>query len=534
MSYYLGITNGPILNTLNDACSPAGLWFASTFFSNLTRRLCKAFLDKYQNGVDILSPHFESGQNDFLQDGVGKYHDRIILKLSIDQNLDEVNKAVKKIMRDVKAESINDFPKQYHNIDGGPSFLENYLQCHYVLLTEENVQKIEREGNVILKISPYLDALELMQTCPVDDKDNLFYKILTNKENNRNRTLKDSLLFKKVPEYANQLLDSDDGSRNIWSIEDIASCHGIHKHSDLKKYNYFAVVQADGDRMGALLNSIDEDEEVKAFSKNCMEYAREASAKVGEFGGMTIYAGGDDLLFLAPVENDKGVSVFKLCDDLNALFVNKMNSKNGNSGTVNTTLSFGIAIQHKKAPLYEALKNAAHLLFDVAKQEPKNNMAVELQKHSGQTVGLCIPVPAYTMLREKYEVVAEKLGEIIDRKKAQFKDISTVGSSVIQTIYQNSNIMAIMDEAVSNITEDDDGRQQLWYGWKNFQDNVGQADFKEYYKAIVDLYYDCFLKNDYAIVNLGTDSDCKDKNLQALVGFLKLNKFLLEKAGEEE
>ena len=36
---YIGITIGPILQTLEEAGTPAALWFASSYFSDLTRRI---------------------------------------------------------------------------------------------------------------------------------------------------------------------------------------------------------------------------------------------------------------------------------------------------------------------------------------------------------------------------------------------------------------------------------------------------------------------------------------------------------------
>lgn len=40
MSRYVGITIGPILDTICETTKPAGLWFASSLFSDITRRLC--------------------------------------------------------------------------------------------------------------------------------------------------------------------------------------------------------------------------------------------------------------------------------------------------------------------------------------------------------------------------------------------------------------------------------------------------------------------------------------------------------------
>ena len=73
---YIGITIGPILQTLEEAGTPAALWFASSYFSDLTRRICQA-LTIHMEGIQIYSPYYSETTVD--NDGVGKYHDRILL-----------------------------------------------------------------------------------------------------------------------------------------------------------------------------------------------------------------------------------------------------------------------------------------------------------------------------------------------------------------------------------------------------------------------------------------------------------------------
>lgn len=524
MIYYLGITNGPVIETLGEAGSPAGLWFGSCFFSSLTRKLCLAFLEKFNNDIEILSPYFNENQEEFLADGVGKYHDRIMLKISCEENQEALSKIVDDIIHKTKIESLKAFPINYHNDTAGQFFLQNYIQCHYVLMTDEDMSKTDIEGNVILKLSPYLDALELMQVFPDNDSNNLFYKLFNGKETNKE--IKATALFNAVADGASQLVTKSADGNRIWSIEEIANCHGAKKENSLKKYNYFAVVQADGDRVGKLLKSIRHDDAVKAFSKKCMDYAHQAADMVGSFGGMTIYAGGDDLLFLAPVENADGKTVFELCEELNEQFCRSVND--GSASEQATSLSFGIAIRYKRFPLYEALRAATWLLLGEAKKEPKNNMAIDLQKHSGQTISIKIPVKEHVELRKLYALAIKKLPSIYNKV--------TMGTSIIQTLSNNSMILSTLDKAVLHrIEKGDDARTQFLTGWCNFQDNDGQSDLHEYYEAIGNLYYDCFLKNGTAIEAFGgiLQSD-RDKKLRAMIMYLKLNKFLMEQAGEDE
>lgn len=47
------------------------------------------------------------------------------------------------------------------------------------------------------------------------------------------------------------------------------------------------------------------DKEVINFSAACLKYTKKCAELIGDYGGVTIFAGGDDLLFLAPLANRK-------------------------------------------------------------------------------------------------------------------------------------------------------------------------------------------------------------------------------------
>ena len=95
MKHYIGITIGPVFRTIEDASSPAALWFASSAFSDLTRRLCDEILsgeDCFEDAV-IYSPHY--GQDIDLSDGVGKFHDQVIFSTD-NFSEDKMEKIIKK------------------------------------------------------------------------------------------------------------------------------------------------------------------------------------------------------------------------------------------------------------------------------------------------------------------------------------------------------------------------------------------------------------------------------------------------------
>ena len=172
-----------------------------------------------------------------------------------------------------------------------------------------------------------------------------------------------------------------DDHRRISSISDIGKGHGDEKK--WKKYNYYAVVRSDGDRITSIIQNLKHDE-IRGFSEKCMKYCSDIADKVHkDYGGVTIYAGGDDLLALMPVEYE-GKNIFEFTKEANEHFVESFADFHQD-----VSLSFGIFVAYERFPLYEALEESADLLFCVAKKI-KNCVAIRFQKHSGQSEGLMI------------------------------------------------------------------------------------------------------------------------------------------------
>ena len=129
------------------------------------------------------------------------------------------------------------------------------------------------------------------------------------------------------------------------------------------------------------------------ISKELVGFGIKASQKIEEFGGLPIYAGGDDLLFIAPVIGKDGAHIFSLLDVIeNEAFkgiqdvVSSLGLKDRDDNKIEASLSFGVSISYVKYPLYEALETARNLLFGKAKNiKQKKAVAWSLRKHSGGT-----------------------------------------------------------------------------------------------------------------------------------------------------
>lgn len=110
---------------------------------------------------------------------------------------------------------------------------------------------------------------------------------------------------------------------------------------------YYAVLKADGDRMGKVIGGLITPEQHQGLSDQLVAFTRAAEQVVrGHFGAL-IYSGGDDVLALVPVDQ-----VAACATQLRAQFATLVRPPGG----VKATLSIGLAIAHYNEPLTEVLR----------------------------------------------------------------------------------------------------------------------------------------------------------------------------------
>ncbi len=132
---------------------------------------------------------------------------------------------------------------------------------------------------------------------------------------------------------------------------------------------YYALLIGDGDSMGAALSKMQDESEHRNFSQKLADFSQEARAFVESRNGAVVYAGGDDVMGLLPL--DTAVSITA---DLAQKFHEKMDS---------LTFSAGIAIVHHLEPLEDALNLARQAEREAKSLDGKNALAITLNKRSG-------------------------------------------------------------------------------------------------------------------------------------------------------
>lgn len=376
---YVGITIGPIYNTILETSSPAGMWAASYLFSLLAWKLC----DLLKEDMRVASPNYEAALP-MLQngEGIGLMPDHLIFEnknlLSMTQIALRFTQAKEWI-----ADLFGPDGEAQETIDKRRLYFNLYLQIHAV--------EFETRGNPIADSAQLLSAVELEQTFPTLDNEQYILDFFDYRRNqkdvndeSKNRNIKNSKMVSYTVDEARwQLLDQANLKRPIRELKDIADSQGANTRK-MKKHSYYAIIHADGDRIGKLVCGL-KPEEIPLCSEKLLCYAHEVCGQIDQYGGMTIYAGGDDLLAIVPVESKLGKNIFGLLSDIRDLFRERFGK-----GVDDPTLSVGCAICFYKYPLYEAF-DLAYQMMRKAKTGTKNALAIHLQKHSGQSVGLRFP-----------------------------------------------------------------------------------------------------------------------------------------------
>lgn len=150
-------------------------------------------------------------------------------------------------------------------------------------------------------------------------------------------------------------------------------------NDDSRPSPYYALIRADGDSMGEVINGQTEESKHRELSKALSEFAGEVKKIINDdHNGLLIFSGGDDVLAYLPV--DMALSCAHALEK-------KFKEKLGEYKTVDgkqASLSVGVVIAHHLDPLSDVLKLAKEA-ERTAKEgvAGKNGLAVTLSKRSG-------------------------------------------------------------------------------------------------------------------------------------------------------
>ena len=429
MSKYIGITIGPIFSTMEMTSSPAGLWISSYMFSHLANLICKGIAEKTDE-ENIISPYY-SKNNAPAKDGVGRYHDHIILK-NVNLSLTEVNEICSKAKMEL-AGLLG---------DNMTDFVDDYVRVSVFGFESGNKDPVSASKE-------QFDCVELAALIMPPLKENPLLSMFDSRESGtlegRNNNIKNAKLVSENVDRDEWQLVNKKGS--ILTLEEISGFSGDNK---LKVSDYYAIVRADGDGMGKILAGLKEDSKIRNFSEKCIKYCTDISKTVKEYGGVTIYAGGDDLLAIVPVYSGKDKNIFSMIREINGKFQGIFEQYKSYNNGKTPTVSFGVAVVYSRYPLYEALKLSADMLFGIAKNqgEEKNYTSIIFRKHSGQSEQLLIRNSSMNKIIDllkyvyasgiKNEIFLSSINNKIRNFEKSFKFAFKQGKSVYDNLVNNT------------------------------------------------------------------------------------------------
>ena len=350
---YIAITIGPIFDTINLTSSPAALWAASYMFSSLTKTICEILTQEYNVPEEQIVTPYYSASDSILNgnNGIGLFHDRIIFRAdSFDLSK----------MPEVREKAIKAINEKFKLSD--ETYLSEYVMIAYTQYTADNP---------ILESTALLNSLELSKPFVFEETRNPILSLFTNSDANsasnteetdqeQAKVGKNKAVKKLIAGFKGFQLEkfrNRNGDVVLKSLTDIT----YTGRPEYKRSRYYAILRADGDNMGKIIAGLTSDKEIRDFSRKCLDYCSAIAERVGKYGGITIYSGGDDLLAILPCEKD-GATVFDFLKAANEIF-----AKHFSTYQLSTSLSFGVLIAYNRFPLYEALSASADLLFGHAK-----------------------------------------------------------------------------------------------------------------------------------------------------------------------
>lgn len=172
---------------------------------------------------------------------------------------------------------------------------------------------------------------------------------------------------------------------------------------------FYAIVLMDGDQLGKHMGEISKQAPI---SRALNRFTREVPDLVREHNGFLVYAGGDDVLALFPLEDALPASAV-LQAHYRQCFAQE-------APTVDSTLSGAIEYVHIRTPLTRVLQDAHQLLDHVAKEQTgRNAVAVRVWKPSGLALQWAMP----------WEQALEQGRPIMVRLAAEFSDAQSGFSS---------------------------------------------------------------------------------------------------------
>lgn len=493
---YIGFTIGPIYKTITNARKTSELWGSSFIFSHIMKDLIKYLFD---NKKQLIIPFVD--ESSFIMDenkDIGIFSDRCILLGNI-EDLRIIKERFDFIIKRLSEDAVSTL-----NINTDSNSVHQYFKKYFSFYGIS----LKTSKNPIIEVSKYLDNMELQQNF-ISKEDVNYVEAYLSKEN-----IKNSQFYKEAlgKESFRSLIQISSGLD--YYIDDDSDEVNLIKEKHKK---YISIIHSDGDNIGSIIKKsfIETDtfesniQRIKTFSKKLSIYAKDASQVIKKYGGVVIYAGGDDMLFFAPVLNNQNKKIFNLLDDLDNIFKRVFKEEIDAENDKKPSISYGLLISFYKYPLNEAINQSRILLGSAKANKTKNKIAFKLLKHSGQTIVACIGKDSKSYTEFK---------NILDDKKSNELFISSIHNKINLDIMHNLLIELFkVDNSASRY-------RALFDNFFNEREHLDNPILKSLPNFLVNTYEDLSLEDN--------SRDNGEETLKNVYSCLKFIGFLKESSKE--
>ncbi|WP_321491788.1 type III-B CRISPR-associated protein Cas10/Cmr2 [uncultured Desulfobacter sp.] len=212
----------------------------------------------------------------------------------------------------------------------------------------------------------------------------------------------------------------------------------LEKASGDRAGNFYALLLMDGDRMGELIR----DNDAATITKALTDFSAKAPDIIKKHDGITVYAGGDDLFALLPIDtaldcawevSEAYKQVFKTCE-----------IKNKEKATISAAVIFA----HYSIPLRQVIARAHSLLDDTAKEQTgRDAIALALFKPGGE---ICSWAGKFKQFKS-----GTQQENCFQPLTSKFKEADSVDSLSYSYLYNLKQRFSALEEDVGSFTKRD-------------------------------------------------------------------------------
>ncbi len=404
MSYLLAISVGPVQDFIAAARRTADLYAGSQLLLEVTKEIAR-FLE--EKGATLIFP------SDAKQGGANK----ILVEVTGDPKhlVDQAKQAAKSILLRQWRFQVREFSNtDCIDIDRARMQLEDFLEIYAAWVelgdykkSRESVERLLAGRKALRDFEQNIDDDTGIPKSPLDASR---ASVLRNFENVGDTTANGKQLRLRKNEFldAISLLKRIYGARESDRVIDTRTMARRAKtpnampderlfedeDSITELQPYYAILHADGDKMGALIETKNSAEEHRIFSSKLSSFAEGVQKIVEKHHGFKIYSGGDDVLAFLPVN-----TAIACARELADAFLQE------------ASLSVGIAIVHYREPLSISLdysRTAEKAAKNKSDKDPNNHgnrLAVALHTRGGAPMTVVEPwnKPELEKLLELYQ-----------------------------------------------------------------------------------------------------------------------------------